>query len=213
MSIEPMEKLIVDIEKLRNSEIKEIIDTRLHEYKEAGKKANEDIFSELCFVILAAHYSAEGSFKIQNDVRRGFCNLSEEALVAKLRQHGHRFPEARAKYIIEARKHIGSLKTMIEQHDDERQLREWFVRNVKGIGIKTASQFLRNIGYENLAIVDFHIIDVLMRYGIIERPKALTTKKYLEIENTLKQLAKKLDMNLAELDLYLWYMETGKILK
>jgi N-glycosylase/DNA lyase len=208
-----MKKLVTDIEKLKNSDIKQVIDARLLEYKEVGKRVNEDIFCELCFVILAAHYSAEGSLKIQEDVQRGFCHLPEEALVAKLRGHGHRFPEARAKYIMEARRHIGSLKIMIKQHDNERDLREWFVRNVRGIGMKTSSQFLRNIGYENLAIVDFHIIDLLVRYDVIEQPKALTTKKYLEIESVLEQIASRVGMNLAELDLYLWYMETGKILK
>lgn len=212
-STEPMERLAKDIEKLRNREIKQVIGARLQEYKEAGKKLDEDVFGELCFVILAAHYSAEGSLKIQNDVRRGFCYLPEEQLVEKLKRHGHRFPEARAKYIIEARKHIPSLKSTMEAFENEEELRVWLTKNVKGIGIKTASQFLRNIGYENLAIVDFHIIDILVRYGVIKRPKALTTKKYLEIEGTLKTLAEKLDMNLAELDLYLWYIETGKVLK
>jgi N-glycosylase/DNA lyase len=37
--------------------------------------------------------------------------------------------------------------------------------------------------------------------------------KYLEIENFLMKIAKKLNLSLAELDLYLWYIETGKILK
>lgn len=38
-------------------------------------------------------------------------------------------------------------------------------------------------------------------------------KKYLEIEDLLRKITKKLNLNLAELDLYLWYLETGKILK
>ena len=40
-----------------------------------------------------------------------------------------------------------------------------------------------------------------------------TKKKYQEIEDLLKNIAKETDLTLAELDLYLWYMETGKILK
>jgi N-glycosylase/DNA lyase len=35
----------------------------------------------------------------------------------------------------------------------------------------------------------------------------------VKIEDVLKGLGKRLGLNMAELDLYLWYMETGKILK
>jgi N-glycosylase/DNA lyase len=92
-------------------------------------------------------------------------------------------------------------------------LREWLSENIKGIGPKEASHFLRNIGYTNFAILDFHIIDILIRNGLFEKRKPLTKREYLEIEAILKKIARKVNLNLAELDLYLWYMETGKILK
>ena len=79
--------------------------------------------------------------------------------------------------------------------------------------MKEASHFLRNIGYLNYAIIDFHIIDLLVNQNIIERPKTLTNNRYIEIEKTLKEISKKLDLTLGELDLYLWYLETGTILK
>jgi len=41
----------------------------------------------------------------------------------------------------------------------------------------------------------------------------MTKKKYLEIEKVLEKLAKKSGLEPGELDLYLWYMETGKVLK
>ena len=63
------------------------------------------------------------------------------------------------------------------------------------------------------AIIDFHIIDLLVDYKIINKSKSLTKKNYLKIENILRGIANKTDLSLAELDLYLWYMETGKILK
>ena len=87
------------------------------------------------------------------------------------------------------------------------------VNNVKGLGYKESSHFLRNIGFDDYAIIDFHIVDVLVNYNLINKPKTITKKKYLEIENVLKRLAKETNLTLAELDLYLWYMETGKILK
>ena len=48
---------------------------------------------------------------------------------------------------------------------------------------------------------------------LIEKPKTITPKRYLEIENILEKLGEKVNLNSAELDLYLWYLETGKILK
>ena len=89
------------------------------------------------------------------------------------------------------------------------------VENVKGLGFKEASHFLRNIGYKNLAIIDFHIVDILAGNKMIDKPKnrSLTRKRYLEIESVLRKLGEKTKLSQAELDLYLWYMETGKILK
>jgi len=88
------------------------------------------------------------------------------------------------------------------------------VKNIKGLGFKEASHFLRNIGFKNLAIIDFHIVDLLIKHKLIDKkPKSLSKSKYLEIEEKLKKIANELNLSLGELDLYLWYMETGKILK
>ena len=92
-------------------------------------------------------------------------------------------------------------------------LRTWLVQNIKGLGYKEASHFLRNIGYDDYAIIDFHIIDILTQYGFIKKPKSLSKKRYLEIEQDLNHIAQLCDLTLAELDFYLWYLETGKILK
>lgn len=210
-----MEKLIEAVKKLKNSKVKNLVDVRINQFKELGKKSNKEIFNELCFCILTANFNAEKSMKIQNEIKDGFYTLPEHQLAEKLRQFGHRFPNARAKYIVEARKHKDSLKSIIESFDvnNGNELRDWLVENVKGIGYKLASHFLRNIGYTNFAILDFHVIDILIKHKLIERPKTLTKKKYLEIEEALKTIAKKLNLSLAELDLYLWYMETGKVLK
>ena len=87
------------------------------------------------------------------------------------------------------------------------------MRNIKGIGYKEASHFLRNIGYTEYAIIDFHIVDLLVKNNLLQKPKAITKTKYLEIELLLKSIGNKLNLNMAELDLYLWFLETGKILK
>jgi len=166
----------------------------------------------MCFCILTANFNAEKSIKIQNEIGECFSNDSEEDLAKKLQELGHRFPNMRASYISESRNCKDMLKRVVESLKND-ELREWLVKNVKGIGYKETSHFLRNIGFDDFAIIDFHIIDILAKYDLIEKPKALTRKKYLEIEKILKKIAEKSGLNLAELDLYLWYMETGKILK
>ncbi len=199
--------------KLKGTEVEKLVDSRIKEFKELGEQSSDEIFKELCFCILTANFTAEGGIKIQKEIGNGFLTLTEAQLVKKLKELGHRYPKTRAGYVIEARKYKDSLKETIRSFEDEHKLREWLDKNVKGLGYKEASHFLRNIGFENLAVIDFHIIDILANYNVIEKPKTLTRRKYLEIEELLRKIAGKLGLNLAELDLYLWYAETGKILK
>ena len=210
-----MQILIKTIENLKNSEIKKIINSRAKEFSELGKSSINEIFKELCFCLLTANFSAHGGIKIQKEIGDGFLTLSEIDLAKKLSELGHRFPNARAKYIFLAREKINNLKKILESDESELKKREEIVKNIKGLGMKEASHFLRNIGYKNLAIIDFHIIDLLVKNNLIvkSKSKSLNVKKYLEIENLLKEIAQKTNLSLGELDLYLWYQETGKILK
>ena len=208
-----MEELLGAIEALKQSEVKGLIDARIREFREIGEGASSEVFKELCFCILTANFSAERGIKIQKEIGDGFLTLPESKLAEKLKELGHRFPEARAKYIVEARTYIESLKEIIESFCSGRMLREWLAENVKGLGFKEASHFLRNIGYTDLAILDFHIIDLLVKCNLVEKPKTMTKKRYLEIEELQRKIAERSNLSLAELDLYLWYMETGKVLK
>lgn len=210
-----MQSLIKIIENLKNSPIKQIIDSRMKEFSELGKSSSNEIFKELCFCILTANFSAQGGIKIQEAVGDGFLRLPEDELAKKLSELGHRFPNTRAEYIFEARKYKEDIKEILNNLKNELEAREWIVKNIKGLGMKESSHFLRNIGYKNIAIIDFHIIDLLARNNLIEKPKSksLQPKKYIEIENLLGEIAKKTNLSLGELDLYLWYEETGKVLK
>jgi N-glycosylase/DNA lyase len=201
------------IESLKRSGVSDTIAARLDEFREAGRSPDIRIFQELSFCLLTANFNAQRTIEIQKALGDGFLTLTEPELSKKLKQYGHRFPEARAKFIVEARQHAATLRKTLGSFSDERALRAWLADNVKGLGYKESSHFLRNIGYENIAIIDFHIIDLLVRHGLIQRPKTLTPKKYLEIEQVLKNLGRQAGLNMAELDLYLWYIETGKILK
>jgi N-glycosylase/DNA lyase len=207
-----MQDLKNKIEALKKSKIKIQIDKRIQEFKNINKKSIDDLFIELCFCILTANFNAEKSIKIQEKIGSCFLTDNKDELSKKLREFGHRFPNTRAEYISESLKCKDKL-TEVLQSNDKKAIRDWVVNNVKGLSYKESSHFLRNIGFDDYAIIDFHIIDILSNHNLIKKPQTITKKKYLEIENILKKLAKETNLTLAELDLYLWYMETGKILK
>jgi len=209
-----LQMLLKDLRRLlMEDEVRRIVEARIKEFESLRSSSREDLFKELCFCILAANFSAERSLRIIEEIGDDLLKLSEEELAETLRRLGHRFPSSRARYIVQARRSLDELVKVLGTIDDEFMVREWLVRNVKGVGYKEASHFLRNIGFKNLSIIDFHIIDLLARYGLVKRPRSLTRKRYLEIERLLRRISEKLGISLAELDLYLWYMETGRILK
>jgi N-glycosylase/DNA lyase len=208
-----VDELLKEVDRLKNSHVKKLVDARIGEFKQNGGKTSREIFKELCFCILAANFNAERSIEIQKKIGDGFLTLPLPQLAEELKALGHRYPETRARYIVEARRYADSLKEIISSFKDANSLREWLVKNVKGIGFKEASHFLRNIGFSDLAIIDFHIVNVLSKYGLINEFKTMTRKRYLEIESILRKIARCLNISLAELDLFLWYLETGKVLK
>ena len=207
-----MNELLTNIQKLKHSRIQLKIQKRIQDFKNVNTLSAEELFQELCFCILTANFNAERSIHIHKQIHNCFCTDTKEMLSKKLRQQGYRFPNTRAIYIIDSVSKKDTLPIIIQTlKRDER--RTWLAQNIKGLGYKEASHFLRNIGFDDYAIIDSHILDLLERYNLIKQPKTLTKKKYIEIENLLHKIAQQMHLSLAELDLYLWYLETGKILK
>ena len=206
-----MQKLIKEIN-LVDEETKKLIKGRINEFELWGNK-NSLVYYELCFCLMTSNFNAERAIIIQNKLKKKFGVLSEKNLAIELKKSGHRFPNTRADFLFEAQKHKNSIKKIVDSFEEDLSARNWLAENIKGLGMKEASHFLRNIGRKNVAIIDFHIIDLLEKHKLIERPKTITKKKYLEIEKVLGKLGKKIGMGLASLDLYLWFLETGKVLK
>ncbi|MEM2352346.1 MAG: N-glycosylase/DNA lyase [Thermoproteota archaeon] len=198
---------------IHNKEVNETVLRRIRDFEEIGRN-REKVFSELCFCILTANYSAEGGLRIQEKCGEEFFKLDEHQLAERLRKLGYRYPNSRARYIVRARSIYEDIWRTLKSGRDPLEIRRWLSENVSGLGFKEASHFLRNIGFKNVAIVDKHVLRVLDRYGLIRTiPQRLSKTLYLKIEKTLLQAAGELGVSLAELDLYLWYMDTGKILK
>jgi N-glycosylase/DNA lyase len=207
-----MINLINKINLLKKDPISKIILQRINEFENYRTKNKSIIFSELCFCLLTANFKADKCIQIQKELDSGFEILSKEELADLLKIKGHRFWPQRADRIVRAREYKEELFNLVFK-TSEIPMRSWLVENIYGLGMKEASHFLRNIGYKDVAIIDFHIIDLLVGEGLIKKPNTITPKKYIEIEDTLRILGGKVNLNLAELDLYLWYIETGKVLK
>ena len=206
-------ELIKTVKSLKKGPVGKQVDLRMSEFREMKCACRNDLFCELAFCILTANCSAEACIRVQDEVGDGFTALTEKQLASRLKKLGYRFPNKRAAYIVSAREKKEELKKLIDSGKTGREIRGWLVDNITGLGMKEASHFLRNIGFGDVAIIDFHIIDLLAGYGIISAPESLTKKKYLKIEEKLAKLADETRLDLGKLDLYLWYLETGKILK
>jgi N-glycosylase/DNA lyase len=201
----------------KRSEIKK----RLEDFKKVWEKSDEDIFIELCFCLLtpmSRARAADGA--INRLLRTKSLFIGNKDQISKIiNDVGVRFPENKAKYIIEAREfftHDGKINIKSKLNNGTAYAkREWLVENVKGLGYKEASHFLRNIGLGfELAILDRHIMKNLMKYRAIDEvPDCLNKKCYLLLEGKMKEFSKKVNIHMADLDLLFWSEETGEIFK
>jgi N-glycosylase/DNA lyase len=209
-----VEELEPKIRALQTSSVQNKINQLMDYFLYLREKGTpQEIMSELAFCILAANFSASKSLEIQQEIHTNILKISKEEIIEILRRKGHRYPDTRATYIINAREKISYIFSLIRSQQKTQAIRDWLVNNVNGVGMKVASHFLRNTGRFDVAILDFHILDLLDRNGVINRPKTLTRKKYLEIENILFYISQKIGIPPGILDLYLWYLETGNIVK
>jgi N-glycosylase/DNA lyase len=197
------------------------IKKRLEDFKKVWEKSDEDVFIELCFCLLTPQSKARAADRaIRSLLEKNILfSGNKEQILKELIDSGVRFPENKAKYIVEARE----LFTRNGKIDIKNKLgkgtadakREWLVENVKGLGYKEASHFLRNtgLGFE-LAILDRHIMKNLMKYGVIDEiPECLSRKCYLFFEEKMKKFSKQVNIPMADLDLLFWSEETGEIFK
>lgn len=210
------------IEELRRSyeAKKPLINERMSEFAEVYSQGDEAIFLELCFCIFTAGASAKMGLAcieaIKDIVLTANADELEACLVGK-----HRYPRARAGYIIHTRDYLQQewdlqMKKLMESFQNRLELRAFFAtsKGIKGIGYKEASHFLRNIGLKGYAILDKHILRSLHEFGVIDSPEPPTSgKKYLEIEAKLVEFAGEIGIDFDDLDLLLWSNKTGEILK
>lgn len=201
--------------------VKKKITSRLNEFKRLFKNGtDETIFNELVFCLLTPQSKARSCWASVNDLLQGRKLYKANAVGLSKGLCKVRFKNNKARYIVEAREKFltnnkVSIKRIISRFKDTREAREWLVHNVKGIGYKEASHFLRNIGKgRELAILDRHILKNLKLAGVIsDIPPSISKKKYFEIEEKMAKFAKRIKIPLDRLDMVMWYKEAGEVFK
>ncbi len=204
----------------------EIIEKRIREFETLGRsgevtfdfrpfldvKLRATTVTELLFCISTANSSAKAGITFQKYLEGRSSDLFEleaDELEELMRKAGVRFYSRKARYAKKALENYSVVKRALKMPSF--RAREQLVK-LKGLGYKEASHFLRNVGRKDVAIADRHILRWLESRGF-EVPKTLTPRKYLEIERTLRNVAERQGLSLAELDLKVWYGVTGKVLK
>ena len=190
------------------------IQKRLKDFRAVAQK---DYFYELVYCFMTPQSSAVNSAKAQTMLREhDFQNteIDPEPLLHQ-KEYYIRFHKTKAKLLVEMKTQYGAILQKLSNGESAFEKRRWLAENVKGIGYKEATHFLRNVGLnDGLAILDRHILKNLKKHGAIRSlPKTLTKKKYLEVEQRFQKFAEDVGISIDELDLLFWSNETGEILK
>ena len=199
------------------------IQARLREFETVWQEGSDErLWEELVYCIFTAGASARMGLKSIDAVRPLLKDGGREEMTQALTKAGaHRFPVARPGYIVVARNYLSEqcprgLYERLKNFSNALERRDWLAQDkqIKGLGYKEASHFLRNIGLKGHAILDKHVLRCLVDLKVIENPKPPTTRaRYLAMEEKLQGVARELKINFDELDLVLWSMKTGEVLK
>jgi N-glycosylase/DNA lyase len=213
------ESLVAELRRLHRKNAG-AIKARLSEFFAVGKGPERRILSELCFCLCTPQTKAKAAWynavlPLTESGRLYSCGKAE--LAGFLRGTGVRFHNTKAENIALARKKFckNGLRERICSCSDPASLRNALAEEVRGLGMKEASHFLRNVGLgKDLAILDRHILRNLVALRVIEKmPKTLTKKKYLEIEEAMRRFSEEAKIPMDELDMLLWMKETGELFK
>ncbi len=190
------------------------ITARLEEFE--APKTEEDIFYEFCYCICTPQSKALHAMAVVETLRqRSFYTqpFNPEPVLCD-RHHYIRFHRTKAIRLLQLRGCFSQILDMLSSEADPQRLRAWLVASVNGFGYKEASHVLRNLGYSELAILDRHILRNLVQLGVVDDPTPPhTPAQYKAVEHAFQNFAAHCGLPLQALDLLLWAIETGVVLK
>jgi N-glycosylase/DNA lyase len=200
---------------------REEISGRLAEFrmiKESG--SDEKLWEEMVFCFFTGGCSAAMGMRSIEAVRPYLAAGSQKEIASAL-SGVHRYPNARARYVVDSREYLTRnhgmrLRETLEAFSCSLERRDFLAKTkgIKGLGYKEASHFLRNVGFSGYAILDKHVLNCLVELKLIDDPRPPSTRaQYLAVEEKVKELSDRTGIGFDELDLVLWSMKTNAILK
>ena len=221
----PRDREPVTIDRLRvaHAARRPAIRARLREFYQVWQAGSDArLWEEMVYCIFTAGASARMGLRSVEAVRPLLKAGRRPAMTRALVKAGaHRFPNARPAYVVSTRSYLQKsismrLRDRLNEFSDPFDRRDWLAREpqIKGLGYKEASHFLRNVGFKGYGILDKHIVRSLSELGVIDSPKPPAGRdRYLAIEARMREFAQEVQIDFDELDLVLWSMKTGEILK
>jgi N-glycosylase/DNA lyase len=202
------------------------IRARLAEFRAVLKNGSDyDVFKELVFCLFTPQSGSKICWETAQrlDAAGLIAGGSEAEIAAAINTVRFRYNKAR--YVVEARERFSaqgsfsaaghSIKEFIQSFKDSFALREAIHSSIKGLGLKEASHFLRNIGMGgDFAILDRHILRCMVEFGVIDAlPKSISPALYHSLETALREFSADLDIPLEHMDMVLWYRVKEEVFK
>lgn len=166
-------------------------------------KTTEEIFYHLCFCMCVPQTTWKKTKEVitilqeKNFYNKHIPTFSLEKIVKPLR-----FYRRKTAFLQEVKLMFPQVLILLEEWRNGDisgvALRDEIANEIKGMGMKTSSQFLRNLGVEGLAIIDTHILKYLGKEKVSGR------KEYLQYESIFQKRAKKLGISTSVLDTIIW---------
>jgi N-glycosylase/DNA lyase len=171
--------------------------------KFSRKKADVEIFYDICFCICAPQTTYISNVRVINElITMDFYNKDMDISLLRDIVRAVRFVR-KADYLMAVKEQFPDIMSILRSNYKNFVKREQLVNLIKGIGMKTASHFLRNQGVFDLAIIDTHIIKFLG----CDLPQKKSD--YIAIENKFIGIAEQLNITVSELDAYIWKVSSN----
>lgn len=169
-------------------------------------KTKHNVFYNMCFCILVPQTKFKIVFEtieLLKNAQFFFKSINKEELLDVI--SSIRFKSRKFDYLLQAKlgfeQFYKELILILESERDTRVIRKFVVGRIKGMGLKASSHFLRNIGIEDLAIVDSHI---LQYFGYKDKKI-----DYFKVEDQIRDRAKNLGISIAVYDALIWGQKSG----
>jgi N-glycosylase/DNA lyase len=175
-------------------------------FKSFKKNLNdrETVFYNMCFAICAPQAKFSKNLLVVAKLRElDFYNknIEDDVLVDIVKNvRFHR----KAKYLKTAKTRFSEIFAVLNSNAlNSFDKRDMLVKLIPGVGLKAASHFMRNLGYEDFAIIDTHILKFLGA----KSPK--NRKEYLNLEYKFVILSTVNNLTPGMADAYVWKVYSG----